>query len=697
MSRTIDGLLGRISDANLRAELAREVEALRSNKDFGLVFERHLPEHVRLYGQAIRRGSNVQELSDVAGEVWVVRKIQGEIATLVGVEGDEVQLRIDELVVVAEFGEPVYPGFEVVDSLERGGDKPFHTVINGENFHVLEALAYVYEGQVDCIYIDPPYNTGARDWKYNNDYVDGEDAYRHSKWLSFMEKRLKVAKKLLNSDDSVLVVTIDEKEYLRLGLLLEQVFPDCQIQMVSSAINPAAVARTGTFGRSDEYLFFVMVGSAAPQRVRLPREWVSEKGRTHTGNLRWDMLRRSSTNAERSHSPGCFYPIYVDPNGPKVAKVGEPLDPSVSRAPEVDGLVPVLPIRKDGSEGNWQWSPTTFVARAAQGRVRITGTKKKGFVVSILKEGEYQKIERGEYTVTGNKPDGSVVVADIDTDEVLAVPGSQWRITSHDATQYGSRLLASLIPGRKFPFPKSLYAVEDALRFFVNDKPDALIIDFFGGSGTTAHAVARLNRQDGGRRHSVVVTNNEVSDEEAKRLLKGGHAPGGPEWEALGIFEHVTMPRVKAAFTGLTPEGTPIAGDYKFTDEFPMSEGFEENAIFLKLKYLEKNNVARGKAFEAIAPLLWLKAGARGPQITKVKKPFAVPKGGSYAVLFDADRASGFIEAVRDRGNVEHAYIVTNSMAQYQQVISELPTTVETTMLYEDYISNFELNLGRLL
>ena len=108
--------------------------------------------------------------------------------------------------------------------MERGGDKPYHVVIKGENHHALEALRFTHAGKVDCIYIDPPYNSGARDWKYNNDYVDENDAYRHSKWLAFMERRLKLAKELLNPDDSVLIVTIDEKEYLRLGLLLEQTF-----------------------------------------------------------------------------------------------------------------------------------------------------------------------------------------------------------------------------------------------------------------------------------------------------------------------------------------------------------------------------------------------------------------------------------------------------------------------------------------
>jgi adenine-specific DNA-methyltransferase len=144
-----------------------------------------------------------------------------------------------------------------------------------------------------------PYNTGARDWKYNNNYVESDDIYRHSKWLAFMERRLKLAKRLLNPSDSVLIVTIDEKEYLPLGLLLEQTFPEAAIQMVSTVINPAGQAGQGSFGRNDEYIYFVMLGNAAPRRVRLSREWVSSKGRTHTGTARWDLLRRSGSDDSR--------------------------------------------------------------------------------------------------------------------------------------------------------------------------------------------------------------------------------------------------------------------------------------------------------------------------------------------------------------------------------------------------------------
>src|SRR5262249_27529571 len=156
---------------------------------------------------------------------------------------------------------------------------------------------------------------------------------------------------------------------------------------------------------------------------------------------------------------------------------------------------------------------------------------------------------------------------------------------------HGARLVNDLILNRDFPFPKSLYAVEDAIRFFVKDKPNAVVLDFFAGSGTTAHAVARLNKQDGGNRQSILVTNNEVSAEEARARRERGLHPGAREWEALGIFEHVTRPRVTAAVTGLTPDGEPVKGDYKFTDEFPMADGFEENVDFLELTYLDRDRV----------------------------------------------------------------------------------------------------------
>src|SRR5690606_2773647 len=121
--------------------------------------------------------------------------------------------------------------------------------------------------------------------------------------------------------------------------------------------------------------------------------------------------------------------------------------------------------------------------------------------------------------------------------------------------------------------------------FFIGNKPNPIVLDFFAGSGTTAHAVMRLNRQDAGQRQAILVTNNEVSAEEAKKLRAAGHRPGDPEWEALGICEYITKPRILAAVTGRTPSGEPVDGAYKFVDEFPFADGFDENVAFFDLTY----------------------------------------------------------------------------------------------------------------
>jgi adenine-specific DNA-methyltransferase len=705
---SLDSLIARVGDDPLRAELAAAFSDLRKTRDFGLVFERHRPETVRLPHHALRRAVKVALREDHDRSIFRITRLSKGEATIrrirhpdgSALDHDEQpetrNVSSSQLVVVAEFGDPIYPGLKHLGSIHQGGNRPAHIVVNGENHHVLEALQFTHAHKVDCIYIDPPYNGRNRDWKYNNDYVDTDDDYRHSKWLAFMERRLKLAKQLLNPEDSVLIVSIDEKEYLRLGLLLEQMFADCRVQMVSSLINPAAVARPGAFGRSDEYLFFVMVGRAAPQRLRLPREWVSDKGRTHTGNIRWDLLRRSGPGAARSDSPGCFYPIYVDPDGPTIAHIGDTLPPGVSEPEPMDGYVPVLPIRKDGSEGRWQWKPRTIRSRMEQGRVRVSGSATKGYTVYVLKDGEYEKIVRGEFDVTGGRPDGSLVVGDVETEEVLAVPSSQWRISSHDATQYGSRMLSSLIPGRHFDFPKSLYAVEDAIRFFVSDKPDAVVLDYFGGSGTTTHAVARLNRQDGGRRQSILVTNNELSEAEAEDRREQGWSPGDPEWEALGIFEHVTRPRIVAAVTGMTPDGHPIQGQYSFSDDFPMAEGFEENIEFFELTYEDAARVEVHMAFPAIAPLLWLRAGGEGSIINECLESAgertAYAWADRYGVLFNTDRWRGFIEKLPDTATT--VFIVTDSPTTFSHIVAELPTQVEAVRLYERYLTTFAINGG---
>ena len=294
--------------------------------------------------------------------------------------------------------------------------------------------------------------------------------------------------------------------------------------------------------------------------------------------------------------------------------------------------------------------------------------------------------------VTGRRTDGSIEVSDAGHVPSV-VPGTQWDIPSHDASQNGSGLTKAFLGGRSFPFPKSLYAVEDALRFFVASKPEAIILDFFSGSGTTAHAVMRLNKQDGGNRQCLSVTNNEVAADEQKTLRKQGLRPGDPEWEKHGICDDITKPRVAAAIMGKTPDGEPIRGNYKFTDEFPMAEGFEENAEFFTLTYETPVAVNHQKAFSRIAPLLWLCAGSRGRRIDRL------PEAGwevadAYGLLVETAQSGPFMKAMSQAACPRAAFIVTDDDRRFESLSQDLPQGVEAVRLYESYLTNFAFANG---
>lgn len=260
----INDLISQIQDETLRNRIQEEVSKMAKQKKFGLVFEEHMPESTPLYDMPIKRGCNVMRRDSKDDKsIYVVLKVEGDTAVCVKPEqkDEAVTFELKDIVRVAEFGKPIYPYLKPLDSVCNAPDSDlWHTLIEADNYHALQLLEYLYAGKVDCIYIDPPYNTGAKDWKYNNDYVDGNDAYRHSKWLSFMQRRLQLAKKLLNPANSVLIVTIDEKEYLHLGCLMEEMFSEANMQMISSAINGKGVARNSEFARVNEYVYIVRFG-----------------------------------------------------------------------------------------------------------------------------------------------------------------------------------------------------------------------------------------------------------------------------------------------------------------------------------------------------------------------------------------------------------------------------------------------------
>jgi adenine-specific DNA-methyltransferase len=690
----------------LGTDLEREFKVLSSRLPFGLNFERHRPEIVELPQRPIRKGDKVRVLpkrgSTKNGDqrLWQVKTIRrvgkGKVADLDLLETakpESQSMTLDDLVVVAAFRDTIYPGLMSTGKVQRGGDKAFHTVINGENYHVLKALTYTHRGKVDAIYIDPPYNTGAKDWKYNNDYVEGEDLYRHSKWLAMMERRLLVAKKLLNPADSVLIVTIDEKEYLRLGLLLEQTFEGARIEMVSSVINPKGTGRSGDFARTNEFLFFVRIGTSTVGG----RPDNSSLG----GEVAWETMRRRNLASVRGRKgkgacgPNQFYPIFVNVSTGAIVGRGEPLAPEKPRqlVTTPKGTVAVFPVRPDGTEMNWEYSDSAFDRWWKEGYIRANGARdeSQSYIIQHLPNKARKEIATGVVVIEKKREDGSVVAKYADASSKTVT--TQWDVTSHSAEHGGTGVLKVLIPNRRFPYPKSLYAVEDVLRFFVKDKPSAVILDFFAGSGTTTHAVIRLNKQDDGNRQCISVTNNEVAADEQRALREKGLRPGDAEWEQHGICDFITKPRVEAAISGKTPDGEPIKGDYRFTDEFPMSDGLEENAEFFTLTYESPIAVNHNMAFSCIAPLLWMRAGSQGKRIDKLPdQGWAVAN--TYGFLEDVDLATPFIKAVNTINTLSIAYVVTDDDRRFQAVARRLPENVEPVRLYESYLTNFSFANG---
>lgn len=638
----INDLIAQIDDEELRQRIDSELKRLLKQKKFGLVFEDHMPE-------GLTEGA-------------------------------------------------IYPCLQVLDELHHAPERSlWHALIEADNYYALQLLAYLYPGMVDCIYIDPPYNTGARDWKYNNDYVDSSDQYRHSKWLSMMKRRLLLAKKLLNPRDSVLIVTIDEKEYLHLGCLLEELFPEARMQMISVVIKAGGVSRGSEFNRTNEYIYFVLFGESSPSSVALSEEWLGGVKNTTKNDIRWRELRRTSSHSLRIERPHSFFPIFVYEDGHAIHSVGDPFygDDYLTAIKPPEGTKAIWPLFPDGKEGRWQVSKDSIYEMIKKGYIRMGKFTQNGMSMSYLSKGEQNKVETGDYKVIGKREDGSVITDNSDYIPTF-IPGTIWQISSHDATENGTKLLSKIV-GKRFSYPKSLYAVHDTIRFFVANKPNALIVDFFAGSGTTLHAVNLLNAEDGGNRRCIMVTNNEVSDQEAKALKKQGFKPGDDEWERLGIARYVTWPRTVCSIEGHDVNGQPLKGEYLGTDHRQMKDGFDANCIFFKLDFLDKTQVALGRQFRELLTILWMKAGGEGqcPTLENDDVPgmLILPEN-RFAVLTDEKAFGEFVGRVNQEDDIRMVYLVVDSESMFKDM-ARCFRGKQTCQLYRDYLDNFRINQTR--
>src|SRR5437762_2226954 len=611
-----------------------------------------------------------------------------------------VTIPVSDLVVARRFGDPIYPSLKLVDAVERGSEKPWNILLQADNYHALQALSYTHAGKVDVIYIDPPYNTGAKDWRYNNDYVDLNDPWRHSKWLSFIDKRLRLARKLLKPD-GVLIVTIDEHEVHHLGCLLEQALPDAFRQMVTIVINEKGVAQ-GRFSRAEEHAMFSFFGNSSivPQADDLLSLDRREGKRFKTP--RWEWLLRGGTNSRREDRKKLFFPIYVDPTIPRIIEIGEPLPwPEKPKESQMGSEKIAWPIRRDHSFGNWRVSPPTLRLLLKKGYLRLGGFDKKRGTWTILYLGKkaQTEIDKGIIKIVArDEQTGSVSVEYAETQQRQIK--TVWHRRLHDAGNYGSTLLRTILgEGASFPFPKSLYAVRDTLVALTRNKPKAVILDFFAGSGTTLHAVALMNAVDGGGVGAVSAT-------DPWHLEEGGTVSilwdtrRGAEWlsvlqEAADVENLYIVTKEKSVFKKLTDELKETLPPLTRPEEvmLPMKQGFAENLAYYDLGFLDPGEVARGKQFAAILPLLWMLAGAKAecPKAGRINDWLLAPEC-SFAVLHKEELFEDFNAELKGHPEIVHVFLVTDSEESFAEMRSGLRKSIQATMLYSSYLRNFSIN-----
>ncbi|MFA5106762.1 MAG: DNA methyltransferase [Patescibacteria group bacterium] len=365
--------------------------------------------------------------------------------------------------------ENAYPVLKEVKgrAIETDPEKPVNLLIEGDNYHALSVLQYTHQRKVDVIYIDPPYNTGSRDWKYNNNFVDDNDTWRHSKWLSFMSKRLRLAKNLL-SEKGVLICTIDHNEQEPLGLLLKELFADREITCITIVHNPAGI-QGDNFSYTHEFAYFIY-----PKPGRYIGLQTREVDNEDIRNFR-DVTGDESL---RTAGANCFYPVLVK-NG-KIVGFGEvckdSYHPRSVNLKRRDGVIEVYPIDPQGIERKWRFARHT-----------VESIRDELQAILLKRRGVWD-IKR-----TKNRFNYKTV----------------WTDSKYSANNYGTQLLNQIIERGSFAYPKSLYAVIDCITAAANGNKNAVVLDFFAGSGTTGHAVLQLNKKDGGNRQFILSTNNE--------------------------------------------------------------------------------------------------------------------------------------------------------------------------------------------
>lgn len=647
--------LNEVTDEGLRARLKAEFE--RTTKKFGLVFERHSPEGIRMPQSRVRRGGTVIREAD--STFHKVRAISGDSVTLADEQGNLIEEKLPDVTAARQFGEVVFPGLKTVGSVRTDNtEDPTHVVINGENFHALEMLGYTHRESVDLIYIDPPYNTGNKTWQYNDHYVAEQDSFRHSKWLSFMERRLTLAKRLLKPA-GVIIVAIGDDEHHRLRMLMDQTFGDNNFLANITWQGGVSALAKHTGGGADYMLIYAKQLSEHADAIG---QWKMTKDGVgavlEAGSIAWkesgsdpqlatEMLRKWWKSNRAGYPSGVSAYDRIDDTG-RIFFAGDLANGMLRPNLQFDVLHPSTekPVRMPSN--GWRHS-----------REKMAANIEAGLVLFGKDETSIPTLKR--YL----------------EDYASQVPAQSFVSDRRSATLH----LQKIFGDKRFPNPKDHNVL---MRWFRMVAPkDAVILDFFGGSGTTAEAVIRLNVEDQGTRQCILVTNNELSAKDDDALRKAGHRPGTPDYEAQGVFHNVTKPRIETVVTGVRQDGSTY------------SDGLLANVEFLDLAYLEESRVHAALEYENLAPLFWLKSGAVGPVVQRTDgiQDYEWNEDSSMAVLFNAGKAAELAELLATKPNhVKHVFIITDSPEQGDLAGEAFSDEITVEPIYGSYLDAFQIN-----
>ncbi len=457
--------------------------------------------------------------------------------------------------------------------------------IQSDNWQALNTLQEKYREQARSIYIDPPYNTDAGPIDYKN-------GYRNASWMALMDDRLKLSRDLMR-DDGVLCCTIDDYEQKPLGMLLERVFGENSIAgVVSIRINPSGRPKPSGFAVSHEYGFFVQNSpdSGLEKLDRTAAQMRRYKETDEDGAFMWELFRKRGSGSEKKDRPTMYYPMYVSEKSiriPKMEWIEDSKEWLVKEQPK-DWEVSVYPIDENGKHRRWRW--------------KYTEVSKKPSTFKATKNSE------GVWTIYYKyRPSNPGVL-----------PTTMWIDSKFSATEHGTGVLKNLFKQHDvFSYPKSVFAVEESLRVSGAAEDEALVIDFFAGSGTTAHAVLQMNA---------------ASDTSTRFLVV----------EVNKYFEAVTLPRIKKVVAALVWNGgaaQAVTGPGAFV-RVQAFEQYDDTLESLSVGSGESGNLFAGP--EALAYDL----DAEARQVLVAADRFTAPFGMTLRRIENAEAISSPVDLV---------------------------------------------------